>query len=171
MYLTCLNCIQSVADFEFSDANYFKFMFVRNPMDRLLSTYMEKMVKYPPSHESLSPYRTWVHNEGRRLIGRRQQKEEKERQEPTRIGRKLQVANESSSPMKEKPFIDTMSKDEIGRMLAKAEKAKKENEARLHGDEKDHIVPSFEEFLEVILATNLRGITEYSPNNRWNLEL
>ena len=135
-------------------------MFVRNPMERLLSSYVDKMVE--DSHKSLVPYREYVRNEGKRLMNLRQQKEKEEQeskkqeQEPkeqTRIGRKLQAANESSPSSPNKPIADAMSKDEIERMLIEHERPKNQSV-----DTNETVKPTFEEFLEFILATNLRGI-------------
>ena len=133
-------------------------------MERLLSCYIDKMVESP--HWSLPPFREYVHNEGRKQIEKRRLKE-KQPEGPaatTRIGRKLQ-AHETPSMMKKKPTIDSMSKDEIARMFSEVSlgtKAKPSRNVTTNAKHK-YLSPTFEEFLEFILGSNLRGNAESVP--------
>lgn len=106
---------------EFGEANetYFKFLFVRHPMDRLLSCYLDKMVQ--SDHVSLPPYRRYVQKTGRKIIRTRQAK-------------KLRTFTLSKSIKKEQAN------------------------------------PTFEEFLEFILNTNLEGVgyeSHWVPYSRY----
>lgn len=77
---------------EFSEANetYFKFMFVRHPMDRLLSCYLDKMVN--SDHVSLPPYRKYVQMMGRKIIR-------------TRRAKQLATSNSLKSPLWNSPTL------------------------------------------------------------------
>jgi hypothetical protein len=60
---------QSLEDLDFSSLHYFKFMFVRDPMERLYSCYQDKMVSNP--HWSLQPFRNAVKNRARSILAER----------------------------------------------------------------------------------------------------
>ncbi len=76
-------------------------MFVRHPMERLLSCYLDKMVE--STHWSLPPYRRYVHETARNLLKKRQLQQQQQRQlaaagAVTRIGRVLHAAAETPPP-------------------------------------------------------------------------
>ncbi|XP_046637689.1 uncharacterized protein LOC124315998 [Daphnia pulicaria] len=62
----------SLENFQFANQTFFKFMFVRHPMDRMLSCYLDKMVDSP--HRSLPDFRNYVRNEGRRIVMKRRRR-------------------------------------------------------------------------------------------------
>jgi hypothetical protein len=62
--------LQSLEDFQFANQTFFKFMFVRHPMDRMLSCYLDKMVESP--HYSLPAFRNYVKNKARQVMVKRQ---------------------------------------------------------------------------------------------------
>jgi hypothetical protein len=64
--------LQSLENFQFANQTFFKFMFVRHPMDRMLSCYLDKMVDSP--HRSLPDFRNYVRNEGRRIVMKRRRR-------------------------------------------------------------------------------------------------
>ena len=67
---------KSMAEFESVNATYFKFMFVRHPMRRMLSCYMDKMVvkPYPQLVNFWAEIRNYTQNVRYQHQGARQQK-------------------------------------------------------------------------------------------------
>ena len=141
-------------------------------MERLLSCYLDKMVA-GGYDQSMMYYRIHVQLEGRKQIKKRLLKEKRQEQykEPNRIGRKLQAremapsallkdevlkrfAQEMSSAKKK--TVDSLNKKEIEKMFAEVSEGLtlRPNIKSLIYDVK----PTFEEFLEFILSTDLRGI-------------
>merc|ERR550534_563844 len=57
---------RSLQEFQYVNRTYFKFMFVRHPMERMLSCYLDKMVL--SSHSSLPAFRRFVKQRGSRLL-------------------------------------------------------------------------------------------------------
>ena len=108
---------QNLQDFHQANETYFKFLFVRHPMDRLLSCYLDKMVTSP--HKSLPPYRRHIKLTAMKIMKKRQ-------------GSKLVLPSLPKLPA-----------------------------ASIHQNTtaKDSVKPTFEEFLEFILNTNLQGIS------------
>jgi len=106
----------NLQDFHQANETYFKFLFVRHPMDRLLSCYLDKMVTSP--HKSLPPYRRHIKLTAMKIMKKRQ-------------GSKLALPSLPKLPA-----------------------------AGIHQNTtaKDSVKPTFEEFLEFILNTNLQGV-------------
>ena len=59
---------QSEKEFQFSEDHFYKFMFVRHPMERLVSCYYDKMMTNP--HKSLRAFRKAVKIRARRIMAR-----------------------------------------------------------------------------------------------------
>ena len=126
---------------EFLEANrtFFKFMFVRHPMKRMLSCYMDKMVK--SEHKSLPPYRIFVKNKGRKIIQDR---------EDAAVLKREEIPKQSTSITKNISNVTIDRQQVIGNQSSNA----------------TAIIPTFEEFLEFILSTNLQGkIFFHRPTN------
>ena len=112
----------------------------------------------------MPPFRKYVRNEGRRQIKKRLLGEKQTAPTMELIswnGRKLQAQDIPSPAQKRNPkkTIDSMSKDEIAKMLSEVSLGlKKVNQTAV--DPKDDIKPTFQEFLEFVLSTDLRGICQ-----------
>merc|ERR1712071_406514 len=59
---------KSLDEFRLANSSYFKFMFVRHPMERLLSCYLDKMVT--STHWSLPAFRRYVQHKASQILGR-----------------------------------------------------------------------------------------------------
>ncbi len=70
-------------------------MFVRHPMDRLLSCYLDKMVDSP--HQSLPDFRNYVRNEGRRIVMKRRRRRRRNNNKPHHHFRSLLSVHEISA--------------------------------------------------------------------------
>lgn len=97
---------RSLEEFQYANNTFFKFMFVRHPMERMLSCYLDKMVTSP--HSSLPAFRRFVKQKGAKLVKKHKRKNDRN--------------------------------NKNNRMLATKEQ------------------PTFEEFLEFVLSTDLQGV-------------
>ena len=66
--LTYYLFFQSDKEYEFSSNHFYKFMFVRHPMERLVSCYYDKMMVNP--HKSLRAFRRAVKMRARKIMAR-----------------------------------------------------------------------------------------------------
>ena len=114
-----------------ANGTYFKFMFVRHPMDRMLSCYMEKMVK-ASHHSSVIRYRKSIRDKGRQIIQKRQSQLS---QQQSNSSVDFKVANESSTTLTQSSLPAALTNDSIY----------------------SNVTVTFEEFLEYVLSTDLQG--------------
>ena len=80
---------QSDKEFEFSRDHFYKFMFVRHPMERLVSCYFDKMVTNP--HKSLKAFRRAVKIRAEKIMARALKNDSKENENETNLRRKRNV--------------------------------------------------------------------------------
>ncbi|XP_057367355.1 uncharacterized protein LOC130688394 [Daphnia carinata] len=170
---------RSIADFEFANQTYFKFMFVRHPMDRMLSCYLDKMVESP--HFSLPAFRSYVKHKARLIMGKRRKLQPSSRPHYKPRVRKLLSAHGDtlSSNRADSQIIygHQVGNDKTTFEADETETQKLHRyvgQRRRHGpvDTSDQIAnvanpaakntsgvkPTFEEFLEFVLDTDLLGI-------------
>lgn len=175
-----------------ANSSYFKFMFVRHPMDRMLSCYIDKMIKSP--HSSLPMFRGYVRKIGQSII-RKREKEARKLQQSTASADTIGTedthqpapsANQRTL-MKVKDVIDIKSKvdNHWGPAVTKEESMVPLGRPKSHQNvphprvepssgngtksrlpvptkkngTTSNIPPSFEEFLEFVLSTDLQGIS------------
>jgi hypothetical protein len=171
--------LQSLEDFQIANQTFFKFMFVRHPMDRMLSCYLDKMVNSP--HHSLPAFRNYVRNKAREIMIKRRQQHDTSSlliSDKPQL-RSLLFVHESASliwnRLKSKIIHSNLAELERGsdRVNYEAEKMKEKKLHRLHPDSipsqptkvnasltkisATQIKPTFEEFLEFVLDTDLLG--------------
>ncbi|KAI9563073.1 hypothetical protein GHT06_010530 [Daphnia sinensis] len=170
---------RSIADFEFANQTYFKFMFVRHPMDRMLSCYLDKMVDSP--HYSLPAFRSYVKRKARDIMDKRRGLHQRRRQPIYKPKvRKLLSAYEGtlSSNRADSQIIYG---HQVGndKTTFEADETETQKLHRYVGQRRRHdsadapnqianvanpaknttkVQPTFEEFLEFVLDTDLLGI-------------
>lgn len=158
-------------------------MFVRHPMDRMLSCYLDKMVDSP--HHSLPVFRNYVKNQGRRIVMKRRRRPSHNRRYQLRS---LLSVHESASSIWNRLKSQVSEITHHDRRLGKgydrrvnyvAERRKsKKSPHRYVGPPRPHFIPNgqpvnaslvakinateavkptFEEFLEYVLDTDLLG--------------
>ena len=134
-------------------------MFVRHPMERLLSCYVDKMVESP--HWSLPAFRRHVQDTARQIMKKRAKVKSSASAdlaaETGRIGRTLKAVR-PPKPVKEfdkeqiSQFIRQISADNApGPGLGGKPPPSAANASAIS------VKPTFEEFLEFVLATDLLG--------------
>ena len=162
---------QSTEDFQLANRTYFKFMFVRHPMDRMLSCYMDKMVE--SAHNSLPPFRSYVKSRARSIIANRLRLVQPSGNASTR--RTVRTAGGRSardaSVLRRKRRISN-DEDETHRFIGRKLNADDANDGTQpsvakSAFEKDNVtrageIPTFEEFLEFVLDTDLQGKQRHS---------
>lgn len=171
--------LQSLADFQFANQTYFKFMFVRHPMDRMLSCYLDKMVDSP--HYSLPAFRNYVKHKARHIMEkrRRAQQHEKSLDNKPQIRKLLSVHDGALSW--NRPDSQIIYGHQVGNDKATfvADETETQKLHRYVGQRRHHdpvdlsnqiakaatplakntaaVKPTFEEFLEFVLDTDLQG--------------
>lgn len=169
-----INCVillfilQSLEDFRFSNQTFFKFMFVRHPMDRMLSCYLDKMVESP--HFSLPAFRNYVRDKARRIMLKRKRLLEQPAVISSRhllslqewikpdlnhivYGRRIDQGNDTTSNPAE------TETEKLHRYVAQRTRPSTIpviNKLKPEGT-KTNVIPTFEEFLEFVLDTDLQG--------------
>ena len=126
-------------EFLFANKTFFKFMFVRHPMQRMLSCYMDKMVK--SNHEKLPPFRHYVRNKGRQIIQDRLVHQFLRKYAP-------EVAQNGSAISASRKLLSIDAGNGHNDSLGQQQEA---------SSGMPNITPTFEEFLEFVLSTDLQG--------------
>lgn len=157
--------LQSVEDFQLANRTFFKFMFVRHPMDRMLSCYMDKMVE--SAHNSLPPFRSYVKSRARTIIADRLRLAQPSGNASSRrIVRTAAARTRDASVLRRKR--GSPNEDEtrrfIGRKLRTSPDANEGTQPSVmksafekNNATKPGEIPTFEEFLEFVLDTDLQG--------------
>lgn len=160
---------QSLEDFRFSNQTFFKFIFVRHPMDRMLSCYLDKMVESP--HFSLPAFRRYVRRKARIIMFNRKrllQQPPKRRLLSIRdwirpdlsnqivYGRRIDQGNDTADhpaelteTVKLHSYVAQGARISPKQVIDKSKPDASENLA--------DVKPTFEEFLEFVLDTDLQG--------------
>ena len=136
-------------------------MFVRNPFDRLLSCYLDKMVE--STHWSLRSYRERVAYQAKLIMKKKALARQKASATPARARRHLLSVqdagdqNHLSETTMLKMITDRMAEEvkQVQFMIDNMTTTQKPTTTRQAN--KTEIRPTFEEFLEFILDTDLLG--------------
>ncbi|KZS20501.1 Uncharacterized protein APZ42_012878 [Daphnia magna] len=183
---------RSLADFQFANQTYFKFMFVRHPMDRMLSCYLDKMVDSP--HYSLPAFRNYVKHKARHIMEKRRRAQQHETSLDNKPQiRKLLSVHEGALSWN-RPNSQIIYGHQVGNDKATfvADETETQKLHRYVGQRRHHdpvdlsnqiakaatplaknttaVKPTFEEFLEFVLDTDLQGIgydSHWVPFNRY----
>ena len=129
---------------EFLEANgtFFNFMFVRHPMDRILSCYIDKILD-PTQYLWLVHFRQSISKRGRQIIQKRQ----------------LGLSHNSKMNLTKK------SSSTLNNLSGNLSLIDESIIATLNGsntlNSTANVTVTFEEFLEYVLSTDLQGILSY----------
>lgn len=145
---------QTLEAFALANETYFKFMFVRHPMERLLSCYLDKMVE--STHETLPPYRRHVMATAQRIMKQRAENERTRR--VAGRGRRT-LKSLSTMPNKSHPNTVGVLSGNFRKTVA-ADLNPASNSSTVRATKPYERKPTFEEFLEFILNTTLQGIPQ-----------
>ena len=151
---------------QFLEANstYFKFMFVRHPMSRILSCYLDKMVE--GDDPDLPEFRNYVKERANQIIHKRNQMKSQARKRQTISKRDISRRRRSittSHRILNNSFQTRESKSPVTNYI------KGNNTSSYDENRKEAITnvlslkltPTFEEFLEFVLDSDLQGNNNY----------
>lgn len=144
---------------EFLEANatYFKFMFVRHPMKRMLSCYIDKMIE--SNHEKLPAFRNYVHNKGRQIIQQRHYQSLRKASGQTANQKKADY-NFITHPNGRRRKLLSNAADNAS-LLPSQNQAKSSILRQQNSNANSsmpNVTPTYEEFLEFVLNTDLQGM-------------
>ncbi|XP_057367487.1 uncharacterized protein LOC130688523 [Daphnia carinata] len=160
---------KSLEEFKFANETYFKFMFVRHPMDRMLSCYLDKMVN--SQHHSLPAFRVFVKNRANQIIKNQHDRSNKPQRrnllwaskDPSFIWQQLK-SKVVYRFQGETGFLGITSEAQDTKMKKKqlqpatifSQRTKPSASTNVFNTTESK--PTFEEFLEFVLDTDLQGI-------------
>jgi len=176
--------LQSLEDFQFANQTFFKFMFVRHPMDRMLSCYLDKMVDSP--HYSLPAFRNYVRNKAHQIMAKRQRAQQQQRETASLTHGSPQLRSllsvDEGAPEWNRPDSQIVYGRQVGKGYDTAKIEADETETKklqrlvdqrsrpdsdvqtlekvaapLAKTNVTQVKPTFEEFLEFVLNTDLMG--------------
>ncbi|KAK4026270.1 hypothetical protein OUZ56_015280 [Daphnia magna] len=160
---------KSLEEFKFANETYFKFMFVRHPMDRMLSCYLDKMIN--SQHHSLPAFRAFVKNRANEIIRNQHGRNNKPQRRSLLWASKgpSLIWNQLKSKVvyrfqEETGFLgitsdaqDTaINKKQLHPITTFSQRTK--TSASMNMINTTESKPTFEEFLEFVLDTDLQGI-------------
>lgn len=134
----------------------FKWMVVRHPMDRLLSAYLEKVLDEAGQHSDLGLFRDFVTLVGRSLIANRTQEQNRTKEEQVNnYNRTLcYTVDEARTTLQSLGLPDLQDYFDYLLSSSLQEDGGQNKNVTLN---RCYKVPTFEEFLEYVLSTNLLG--------------
>ncbi|KAI9563063.1 hypothetical protein GHT06_010520 [Daphnia sinensis] len=158
---------KSLKEFKFANETYFKFMFVRHPMDRMLSCYLDKMVN--SQHHSLPAFRAFVKNRANQIIRNQHDRGNKPQRRsllwaskgPSLIWKQLK--SKVAYRLEETGFLGITSDGQNTEMIKKQSHPTTIFSQRTKASASTYMLntteskPTFEEFLEFVLDTDLQG--------------
>jgi len=144
-------------------------MFVRHPMSRMLSCYLDKMVE--SDHPKLPAFRAYVKKRASQIIGERNQIESavrkriiSRREISRRSSRKSIATAPSSSALTGTRLLNNNSyqtrdwKPPVTLYTGNTLSQDKNSKEEMNNNASLKITPTFEEFLEFVLDSDLQGI-------------